>query len=142
MSVNLNALFVGVKEKMSGINFEQKVNDDKITITASVTTKSYDDGIFIKVIAYESGTLHCFAVFDQLRRSSTVYELLDDFNASSSWFSAYISKINEKEFLELHYAVIKCADTQNAVYNVERFFDYLIDEDTVKQLKPLTELTF
>jgi hypothetical protein len=142
MAVNLQAFSIGIKEKMSGITFDDKIEDDKITVTASVTTKSYDDGIFIKIVAYESGTLHCFAVFDKIDRSTRVYELLDEFNASNSWFSAYISRINDKEFLELHYAVIKCEDTMNAVYNVQRFFDYLVDEDTVKKLKPLTELTY
>ena len=142
MAVNLQAFSIGIKEKMSGINFEDTIEEDGITITASVTTKSYDDGIFIRIVAYESGTLHCFAVFDKIDRSNRVYELLDEFNASNSWFSAYISKIKDKEFLELHYAVIKCENTMNAVYNVERFFDYLVDEDIVKKLKPLTELTY
>ena len=142
MAVKLQAFSIGIKEKMSGINFEDTIEEDGITITASVTTKSYDDGIFIRIVAYESGTLHCFAVFDKIERSTRVYELLDEFNASNSWFSAYISKINDKEFLELHYAVIKCENTMNAVYNVERFFDYLVDEDIVKKLKPLTELTY
>ncbi|MCR4562215.1 MAG: hypothetical protein K5694_03325 [Bacilli bacterium] len=141
--INLYALTKGVRGKLTKVDFEDDLGETegKVRITASVTTNSYDDGIFLEIIAYASGTVHCFATFDELDPTLESLRLINEFNDNNSWFAGYITTINGKQFFQVHYSVIECADTDNAVYNVERFFDYLVDDDIAEKLSPITRLT-
>ena len=144
MSVNLKKFEVGVKRAISHINFDTKMNNDGdgVILTASITAKKYAGGIYIKMLCYDSGTLHCFATFDEIERTPRVYSMINDFNDNNSWFSAYISPINNKEFLQLHYSVIDTDNTDCAIYNAKRFFELLTDDSIAKRLTPLSQMTF
>ena len=107
-----------------------------------VADKYFDDGIFVSLTIYASGTLHIFFTFDQLEKNITSYELINEFNDNNSWFKAYITTINNNNFLELKYTNC-CGDSvDEAIDQTQHAFDQLLDETVLKLLKPLTNLTY
>lgn len=106
-----------------------------------VAEKYFDDGIYVSLTIYSSGTLHIFFTFDKIQRTLDNYELINEFNDGNSWFKAYITRINDNDFLELKYTNC-CADSvDDAIDQTQHAFDQLLDEGVLKLLKPLTDIT-
>ena len=103
--------------------------------------KYFDDGIYVSITAYASGTLHVFFTFDKIERNITVYNLINELNDNNSWFKAYITTINNTDYLELKFANICGDDVENMLDCAQHAFDELLSEGTLKLLKPLTNLT-
>ena len=78
--------------------------NEKTIFTANITCDEYDDEIYVKVIVYNSGSIHVFFTFDKIEVSLKTLLMINTFNDETSWLKAYITEINNNNYLELHMA--------------------------------------
>ncbi len=133
-----------LSEKYSGITFESKYEENKIEITASNITakKHFDDSIYIRIINYDSGTLHVFMTFDRLDKTLNALSYINTFNACNAFYKGYISEKKGGNYFELHFAVFGLTNESAVVNQITFSLDELLSENTLKHLKPITELTY
>lgn len=141
--MNLKKLSALIQKEWSHIDFEiKKLTSDRLDMNCNIVAKNYfDDGVLCKLTAYTSGTMHITFTFDNLEPTMHSLDLINTFNDNSSWFSAYITNINDNNFLELHYSGIGSADEKEMSKIFTFVLNRLISDDTMEYLKPLTELT-
>ena len=137
--MNLNSLKEKLLEMGKGIGLQvQEENAQNITLHAQITAKNYfDNSIYCRLTIFSSGTLHLFLTFDEIERTYDNLYLINHFNSEHPWFKAYIANINDKDYLELHYASLALSD-ENEVLNTFGFLLInLLEEDTLKILEPI-----
>ena len=102
----------------------------------------FDDSIYVRVRAYDTGSIHVFLTFDSIDGTNReVQRLINDFNENNAWFRAYVTS-GDTAFLELHFANI-CADDEEHASDVLNFaLGQLLEENVLTYLKPLLELTY
>ncbi len=132
-----------LSEKYPKITFESKYEANKIEITASnITAKSYfDDSIYIRIISYDSGTLHVFMTFDRLDPTLNALTYINTFNACNAFFKGYVSEKKGGKYFELHFAAFDMRDEQAVVNQISFSLNELLSDNTLKNLKPITNLT-
>ena len=91
----------------------------------------------MRVVVYESGTLHMFLTFNQLEKTYDNLFLINAFNSENPWFRAYISNLNGKDYLELHYASFALENEDETTLTVAYLLNELLTENTLKYLKPI-----
>ena len=139
--MNLN----NIKEQLlkSGEKIGLQVDEEtatSVTLHSEITVKEYfKNSVYFQVVTYASGTLHIFLTFDELERTYDTLYLINAFNEANPWFKAYITNINDKDFLELHYSAIDLEKEEQVVDTVGFLLKELLREDTIKYLKPLLE---
>lgn len=139
--MNLN----NIKEQLlkSGEKIGLQVDEEtatSVTLHSEITAKEYfKNSVYFQVVTYASGTLHIFLTFDELERTYDTLYLINAFNEANPWFKAYITNINDKDFLELHYSAIDLEKEEQVVDTVGFLLKELLREDTIKYLKPLLE---
>ena len=142
--VNLSRLLGLVQSQYNGITFEQKeLTADKAVITANIVAEKYfDDGIFVRIVAYKSGTCHVFLVFDELDPTFENLKLINEYNDHSSFLSAYISQKDGGKFLELHGSSMDAPDEKVLSETIAYFINEALNEKLLKYLQPLTNRTY
>ena len=118
--------------------------NDKVVITADIEAKQYfDDGIFVRIVAYKSGTCHVFMVFDQLDPTYENLVMLNEMNDNLSFLSAYISeKDSGKKYLELHGSSMDAPNAQVLSETIAYFINELLNEKLLQYLQPITKRTY
>lgn len=142
--MNLEKVYKLVQADFKQLGFELKESTrEKIEFTAEIVAKDYfDDGVYVDVIVYSSGTVHIFMTFDKIDATLGVYQLINDFNDSVPFLKAYISEKKGGDYLELHATSINNDDHKVAADAVSFFLNNLLSDTTIKYLTPLTELTY
>ena len=144
--MNLQRFYNLVCNEYRGIEFEidqDSTNENKIAFSCSVTSEqNFDDGVYVRIIAYQSGTLHVFFTFDKLDKNLNNYELLNEFNCNSSFLKGYIDDINGKNFLKFHFLSTDITSEDTLCEDVVFAFDQLLADKTLQYLKPLTRYTY
>lgn len=116
----------------------QEENAEQITLDAQVSAKGYfEKALYMRVVVYESGTLHMFLTFNQLEKTYDNLFLINAFNSENPWFRAYISNLNGKDYLELHYASFALENEDETTLTVAYLLNELLTENTLKYLKPI-----
>ena len=83
--------------------------------------------------------MHLFLTFDVIERSYDNLYLINTFNENSPWFKAYITNLNDKDYLELHYTAIGL-ENENEVLNACGFLlNDLLSENNLKYLNPILQ---
>ena len=132
-----------IKEKLleMGKKIGLQVQDetkDSLTLHSQITAKDYfENSIYFKMTIFASGTLHIFFTFDEIERTYDNLYLINNFNEQSPWFRAYISNINDKDYLELHYAAVALNSEEQVISSFGYLLNSLLDEETLKYLKPI-----
>ena len=68
--------------------------------------------------------------------------MINDFNENQSWAKAYIMESSSgKHYLKIHYAFLNSSDEQDASDSISYALDDLVSDETLQDLKPLTDLT-
>lgn len=114
---------------------------EQLTIHAQITAKGHFSNVYFRVVVYESGTLHMFMTFHQIEKTYDNLFLINAFNSESPWFRAYISNINDKDYLELHYASFLLETEKEVSTTVVYLLQELLNENTLKYLKPILNNT-
>ena len=116
----------------------QEETKESMTLHSQITAKDYfENSIYFRMVVFNSGTLHIFLTFDEIERTYDNLYLINAFNAESPWFKAYITNINDKDFLELHYSVMGLQDDEEVINSFGYLLNSLLTEDTLKYLKPI-----
>ena len=116
----------------------QEETAKQITLHSEITAKNYfENSIYLRTTIYESGTWHLFLTFDEMERTYDKFYLINNFNTEHPWFKAYISNINNKDFLDLHYAALTLKDETEIINAFGYLLNDLLSEETLKLLKPI-----
>ena len=116
----------------------QEETKDFVALHSQLTAKDYfDNSIYFKMVVFASGTLHLFFTFDEIERTYDNLYLINAFNEQSPWFRAYISNINDKDFLELHYSAVAQESEEQIINTFGYLMNNILDEETLKYLRPL-----
>ena len=116
----------------------QEETKDSITLHSQIVAKDYfENSIYCRLVVFSSGTFHLFLTFDEMDRTYDKLYLINTFNEDNPWFKAYISNINDKDFLELHYSAISLQDEQQVIHVFGFLLSELLSEGTLRYLKPI-----
>ena len=116
----------------------QEETKDSITLHSQIVAKDYfENSIYCRLVVFSSGTFHLFLTFDEMDRTYDKLYLINTFNEDNPWFKAYISNINDKDFLELHYSAIALQDEQQVIHVFGFLLSELLSESTLRYLKPI-----
>ena len=126
-----------VLKKEWEFDIEQKIDENWLYVTASLTAKSIDDGIFFKVGVSEDDAFYIQFVLDKINYTSYVGKLIYDYNKNSNWLHCYI---REDDYLVVEYA-IRYVSLEMLEKNVTFLVNEFVDDEVMKYLKPLAELT-
>ena len=109
-----------------------------LTLHSEITAKDYfDNSIYFRLVIFSSGTLHMFLTFNEIERTYDNLYLINHFNAESPWFKAYIANINDKDYLELHYASVALEKEAEVIDSFGFLLNDLLNENTLKYLQPI-----
>ncbi len=116
----------------------QEETKDSITLHSQIVAKDYfDNSIYCRLVIFSSGTFHLFLTFDEIDRTYDKLYLINTFNEDNPWFKAYINNINDKDFLELHYAGISIQEEQQIINIFGFLLTELLSEETLRYLTPI-----
>lgn len=116
----------------------QEETKDSLTLHSQITAKDYfDNSIYFRLVVFASGTLHIFLTFNEMERTYDNLYLINNFNAENPWFRAYIANINDKDYLELHYASLSLEKEADVLDSFGFLLNNLLSEDTLKYLRPI-----
>ena len=109
-----------------------------VNLHAQLTAKDYfDNSIYLRLVLFSSGTVHMFLTFNEIERTYDNLYLINAFNAENPWFRAYITNINDKDYLELHYASIALEKENEVIDTFGFLLNELLSENTLKYLNPI-----
>ena len=136
---------LNLKEQLlkSGEKIGLQVDEEtatSVTLHSEITAKEYfKNSVYFQVVTYASGTLHIFLTFDELERTYDTLYLINHFNDNNPWFRAYITNIHDRDYLELHYTAVGLKDEQEAIETFGFLLNELLNEGTLKYLKPILD---
>ena len=109
-----------------------------VNLHAQLTAKDYfDNSIYLRLVLFSSGTVHMFLTFNEIERTYDNLYLINAFNENNPWFRAYITNLNDKDYLELHYTAISLIDEKEAITTFGYLLNEVLSENTMKFLKPI-----
>ena len=137
--MNIKALKEQLLEMGKGIGLQvQEEKADSLTLHAQITAKDYfDNSIYFRAVIFSSGTLHVFLTFNEIERTYDNLYLINAFNSENPWFRAYITNINDKDYLELHYTSVALEKESEVVDTIGFLLNELLNDNTLKYLNPI-----
>ena len=122
-----------------GLQVEEETANS-LTLHAQIAAKDYfDNTVYLRIVTFNSGTLHLFLTFDEIEKTYDNLYLVNAFNDENPWFRAYITNLNDKDYLELHYTSLAIENEQQVVDTIGFLLNELLSENTLKYLKPILE---
>ena len=122
-----------------GLQVEEE-SAQSVTLHTELNAKEYfKNSIYFKVVVFSSGTVHMFLTFDEIESTYDKLYLINAFNSENPWFKAYITNINDKDYLELHYSAIALESDSQVIDTFGYLLNELLNEQTLKYLKPILE---
>ncbi len=121
-------------------DFEIEIEDygDNLTAKNSITMKGFDDDIFVSFIVFKSGSFGVDFVFDKLDINQNSLMLMQEFNKTSVWLSAFI---RNDGYLVLRYNVMELGQDE-VIENVRSIFNQLLSDKIKGVLAPLLKYTY
>lgn len=137
--MNIKALKEQLLEMGKGIRLQvQEEKADSLTLHAQITAKDYfENSIYFRAVIFSSGTLHVFLTFNEIERTYDNLYLINAFNSENPWFRAYITNINDKDYLELHYTSVALEKESEVVDTIGFLLNELLNDNTLKYLNPI-----
>ena len=129
--MNLTKLKEQLLKMGEKINLEvEEETSEQLIVHSYLTAKDYfRNSIYFRLVVFSSGTFHVFFTFDEVERTYDNLYILNTFNANNAWFRAYISNINEKDFLELHYTAFNINQESDVVDTVGYLLTELLEAE-------------
>ena len=116
----------------------QEESPESVSMHAQLTAKDYfDNSIYLRLVIFSSGTIHMFLTFNEIERTYDNLYLINNFNSENPWFKAYITNINDKDYLELHYSAIALEKESEVIDTFGYLLNDLLSENTLKYLNPI-----
>lgn len=139
--MNVEKLKKLIIKEWSKLTFDIKQKDNYLELIANVTTQSFDDDVRVEVDLYPDGLLFITFVFDSIDRTQTAYRLINDFNDNVAYLKAFITTRNNTDYLCLEYMAYDVVTEENGLTIFNAMLTKLVNDKTLKYLKPLTSLT-
>ena len=118
----------------------EEETSESITLHSQITAQEYfDNSIYFRLVIFSSGTMHMFLTFDTIERSYDNLYLINTYNENSPWFKAYITNLNDKDYLELHYTAIGLQNEKEVIESCGFLLNDLLSENNLKYLNPILE---
>ena len=116
----------------------QEEDAQKLVMHCQLQAKEYfDNAIYLRLVVFATGTMHLFLTFDELEKTYDNLFLVNTLNSENPWFRAYITNINDKDYLELHYCGITIEKEDSVANIVGYLLNELLSEATFKYLSPI-----
>ena len=122
-----------------GLQVEEETAQSVTLHTELNAKEHFKNSIYFKVVVFSSGTVHMFLTFDEIESTYDKLYLINAFNSENPWFKAYITNINDKDYLELHYSAIALENDNQVIDTFGYLLNELLNEQTLKYLKPILE---
>lgn len=122
-----------------GLQVQEEKKDSLIVHSTIVAKEYFANPFYCRLIVYDSGTLHLFLTFDETDKTTDKLFLINGFNETNPWFKAYITDINDKNYLELHYASYGLINESEVLSTFGFLLSALIEQPTLDYLKVLLE---
>ena len=122
-----------------GLQVEEETAQSVTLHTELNAKEHFKNSIYFKVVIFSSGTVHMFLTFDEIESTYDKLYLINAFNSENPWFKAYITNINDKDYLELHYSAIALENDNQVIDTFGYLLNELLNEQTLKYLKPILE---
>ena len=136
--INVKEQLLKMGQKI-GLQVEEETAQS-VTLHTELNAKEYfKNSIYFKVVIFSSGTVHMFLTFDEIESTYDKLYLINAFNSENPWFKAYITNINNKDYLELHYSAIALDSDTQVIDTFGYLLNELLNEQTLKYLKPILE---
>ncbi len=142
--MNFRNVFDSVKSRYN-LDFDiEEITDKKILITCRVNLKGIDDSIYMRVVAYESGSVTFLATFDHLDRTLENFAAVNEFNEWSGALLGYISEKKGGDYFELMGTSIGTGNcSESDIASIIRFFiGKLADDEVIAKLQPICRRTY
>ena len=134
--INIKEQLLKIGNKI-GLQVHEETKDS-LTVHAELSAKDYfSQPIYFRVVVFASGTLHVFFTFNEIEKTYDNLFLINAFNSENPWFKAYITNINDKDYLELHYTSIGLQEDNEVIDSIGFLLNELLKEDTLKYLNPI-----
>lgn len=132
--------YFGQYENWPKPNFQMTFEPNCLKVTvAGFSCDDYKGEFDMIINAYESGMVFLDFIFDKLFISETPLILSNTFNSESLFLSVNINP--ENEYLRVSHSAINIFSAKSVVDYVQFMFNELLDDDMVKLLQPLTDMT-
>ena len=137
--MNLTAIKERLLELGAKLNLKvEEETADSLTFGTEITAKPhFENSIYFQIVVYRAGTLHVFFTFNEIERTYDNLFLINNFNSENPWFRAYITNLNGKDFLELHYVGINLETEDETVNTITYLLGDLLKDNILKHLKPI-----
>ena len=137
--INLNSLKNQILELGQKIGLQVQEEDAKsVTLHATITAPDYFiDSIYLRLVVFSSGTMHMFLTFNEIEKTYERFFAINNYNADSPWFKAYIVNINGKNFFELHYSSAALKGEQEVLDTFSFLLGDLLSDNSLKHLRPI-----
>ena len=133
---NLKEKLLKMGEKIGLQVHEEDANS--LTLHSQITAKEYFiNSVYCRFVAFSSGTIHLFLTFDVIERTYDNLYLINAFNENNPWFRAYITNIKDRDYLELHYTAVGLNHEDEAIETFGFLLNELLNENSLKYLKPI-----
>ncbi|NLZ15437.1 MAG: hypothetical protein GXY27_01965 [Erysipelotrichaceae bacterium] len=133
---NLKQKLLKLGEKI-GLQVQEHNQDVLMLHTAIVAKDYFPEAVYCRLVAYESGTIHLFLTFNEAEKTTDRLFIINNFNENNPWFKAYITAINDKYYLELHYSAYGLNEEDEAVEAFGFMLNALLEQTTVEHIKAI-----
>lgn len=121
---------------------KESTSEEAVFETDMEARDYFTDQVHVRGYAFSDSTVHMIFIFDQIKRSEKVYELINELNAQSSWFKGYITKINDNDFFEVHYSFFDAKDEENMVTHLNQAMKDLLSDFILGKLTEICKYTY
>lgn len=142
--MNFDKVIKLIKKYYNNITFTIKSQEkDNFELTANIASKKYDDGIYIEITVFDSGTIFVDFVFDKLDPTFENLKLCNDFNENLSFLWAAVAEINGNNYLRIRGTICNNEKKEAKIAEDICFLmDYCTGDTVEKYLKPLAARTY
>lgn len=143
--MNVLKVYEDFKKNWDHLDFtlEDGATEDSCVITTEMEAKNYfTDHILVRAFCFADGTNHVLFIFDKIKKTTKVYDLINELNSKTSWIKGYISTLNGEDFFEVHYNYFDAKDENNMVGHLNHAMTDLLSEDILRMVREICKYTY
>ncbi len=143
--MNMRSIYNSVKNRYDYDFKIEEITDKKLLMTTSLSDlDGIDDGVYVRIVAYESGSVTFLATFDHLDRTLRNFSLVNEFNEWSGALLGYISEKKGGDYFEVMGTSIGTGSVDaDDIASICRFFiDKLHDDEVCEKLSAICDETY
>ncbi len=138
MGIDLKEFADKVIQMNNHIEFETQLDDEKVTLRASIGAKEFfDDHISLTIYFSKRGYIMVSFIFDKIDKSLLNYNLINEFNE----YTLFKGFISGDGFFQVDVARIGIDTTDEALSFLFFNLESILEENTLLYLTPILKIT-